>query len=389
MSRPLSIAFLSHIASPTAPTGAERSLALLASGLRRRGHRAVVVAPGEWALAQSLRDSDVPVEIIPSRPCWTTYHDPRPWPVAALKFFRGAWPQSSTGRIRRFLESFRPDAVHVNCLPHLAGARAAAGCGRPVVWHLREILPAGRRRRWWAGKLRENGTALVAVSRAVGRWVVEEGLEPRLQVVPNGVETADRPRDGVLARRLLGLPADGVVVGLFGQLVPHKGALEFVEAGRRALQASPDLRFVLAGHGPADFRGRVASAIAASGHAPRFHLLDPQPSGDSLQAAADVICLATTTPDPLPRAVMEAMAAAKPVVAFDSGGTTEMVRHAETGLVVPSGDVPGLGQAFARLAADPQLRREMGRAGEARAREEFSLERHLDRMEALFRNVTA
>ena len=59
MSRPLSIAFLSHMASPTAPTGAERSLALLASGLKRRGHRVGVVAPGGWALEEPLRAADV------------------------------------------------------------------------------------------------------------------------------------------------------------------------------------------------------------------------------------------------------------------------------------------------------------------------------------------
>lgn len=387
MSRPLSIAFLSHMASSTAPTGAERSLALLACGLRRRGHRVGVVAPGRWALEGSLRASDVPLEIIPSRPCWMTYHEPRPWPVAALKWARCAWPQSSTGRIRRFLESFEPDVVHVNCLPHLAGAAAAAGFGRPVVWHLREILPAGRRRRWLAGRLRRNATLVVAVSEAVGRWVREEGLEPRLRVVPNGVEPSTNPRDTVEARRALGLPDDGVLVGLFGQLVPHKGALEFVEAGRRALQTAPHLRFVLAGAGPERFRRRIESAISATGESQRFHLLEAQPSGEPLLAATDVVCLASTTPDPLPRAVLEAMAAARPVAAFDSGGTSEMVRHAETGLVVPPGDIAALGRAFARLAGDPDLRRKMGRAAGVRAREQFSLERHLDRMEALFRGV--
>ena len=55
MSRPLSIAFLSHMASSTAPTGAEQSLALLAGGLRERGHRVGVVAPQRWVLEEQLR----------------------------------------------------------------------------------------------------------------------------------------------------------------------------------------------------------------------------------------------------------------------------------------------------------------------------------------------
>jgi len=387
MSRPLSIAFLSHMASQTAPTGAERSLALLACGLRRRGHRVGVVAPGRWALEASLRASDVALEIIPSRACWMTYYEPRPWPVALLKWARCAWPRGSTGRVRRFLESWKPDVVHVNCLPHLVGAAAAADSGRPVVWHLREILPAGRRRRWLAGRVRRDATLVVAVSEAVGRWVRDEGLGPRLRVVPNGVDLSSAPRDGAAARRALGIPDDGVLVGLFGQLLPHKGALEFVEAARRALATQPTLRFVLAGGGPEAFRRRVESAIAATGQVQRFHLLEPRPSGEPLIAATDVVCLATITPDPLPRAVMEAMAASKPVAAFASGGTVEMVRPGETGLLVPPGDVEALGRAFVRLAGDPGLRREMGRSGVQRAREQFSMERHLDRMEALFRSV--
>ena len=55
--RPLSVALLSHLASPVSPTGAEHSLALLAEGLRRRGHRVVVVAPGAWALAGTLEEA--------------------------------------------------------------------------------------------------------------------------------------------------------------------------------------------------------------------------------------------------------------------------------------------------------------------------------------------
>ena len=80
-------------------------------------------------------------------------------------------------------------------------------------------------------------------------------------------------------------------------------------------------------------------------------------------------------------------AAAKPVAAFGSGGTVEMVRSGQTGLLVPPGDVDALGAAFAQLARDPGLRREMGQSGAQRVREQFSLERHLDRMEALFQSV--
>ena len=81
-------------------------------------------------------------------------------------------------------------------------------------------------------------------------------------------------------------------------------------------------------------------------------------------------------------------ALARPVAAFASGGTEEMVRSGETGLIVRAGDTQALGRAFATLAADSSMRERMGRAGARRVGEQFTLERHLDRMEALFRSVS-
>ena len=125
--KPLSVALLSHVASPTAPTGAERSLALLAQGMRERGHRVVVVTPDPSALEGTLSEAGVEVERIPGRACWLTYYEPRAWPVVLLKWIRYASPQPGAGRLGPFLQGCKPDVVHVNCLPHHHGARTAAG----------------------------------------------------------------------------------------------------------------------------------------------------------------------------------------------------------------------------------------------------------------------
>jgi len=251
------------------------------------------------------------------------------------------------------------------------------------VWHLREILPEGRRRRWLARRLAQHASAVVAVSEAVACWVRDEGLGDRLHVVPNGVQPPAALPDRDRARAVLGLDAEGVIIGLFGQLVPHKGALEFIEAASLAARSSPKLRFVLAGSGPESFRRRCEESIGESADATRFHLLPARPSGDELIAASDVVCLATTTPDPFPRAVLEAMGAGRPVAAFASGGTVEMVRDGETGVLVPVGDVLALSAAFCKLGCDPVLRETMGAAGARLASGVFSLERHVDRMESL------
>lgn len=387
MSPRLSIAFLSHVASRSAPTGAERSLALLAAGMRARGHRVCVVAPGDWALSPGLRDAGVDVEVIPSRPEWTTYFDPPPWPVRALKRVRELVPRAGAARLARFLEQWRPDVVHVNCLPHLAGAEAARRSGRPVVWHLREILPSGVRRRRWTARVGSLADVAVAVSGPVADWLRQDGAEVAVRTIPNGADpqTAVPTRDA--ARRELGLHPEGVIAGLFGQLAPHKGGLDFVQAAARVVPAHPEARFVLAGDGPRDYVRRVDEAIDRAGHPGRIVRLAAQPDAGNLLAACDLVCLTTRTPDPFPRAVLEAMAAERAVVAYRSGGTVEMVVDGETGVMVDVGNVAGLADAIARLVPNAARREALGRAGARRVRARFSVGRHLDRMESLFREL--
>ena len=125
MSRALSVALLSHLASEASPTGAERSLALLAAGLVQRGHRALVVAPGPWALQPELDAAGVEVRIQHCRVLWMTSYDAIPPPRAAVKGVRYSLPMSGERELQRLLSRRAPDVVHVNCLPHVRGARAA------------------------------------------------------------------------------------------------------------------------------------------------------------------------------------------------------------------------------------------------------------------------
>jgi glycosyltransferase involved in cell wall biosynthesis len=381
------VALLSHLASVDAPTGAERSLALLANGLVQRGHQVAMAAPGAWSMGTDLETAGIEVTTIPVRSCWLVQygHQP-PWRQAA-RVARYALPDRGYGYLRSWLGALDPDVVHVNCLPHLRGASAARSLGLPVVWHIREILPPGRRRRWFAGRLRFDATKIVAVSEAVAGWLREEGLGERVEVVYNGVDPPLQLPDQTTAREEFRLKDEGTVVGLFSQLVEHKGALDFVRAAHRAVAAEPTLQFLIAGYGRTAFMERVRSEIASGPAAERIRLVAPQDEIWPLLAAVDTVALTTLWPDPLPRVVMEAMSVGLPVVAYGGGGVDEMVVDGETGLLCAAGDVAGLVEAWFRLSRDAALRRRFGDAGSRRARDRFSLARHVDCMEAVLGNV--
>lgn len=383
----MKVALLSHLASETAPTGAEKSLSMLARGLAARGHEVVIAAPGPWALEDELASAGLSVTIVPVRSCWLVQYGPQPVWRQVARGLRYTLPDPGADRLRSWLAGLQPDAVHVNCLPHLRGAAAASSLGLPTVWHLREILPRGRRRRWFAGRLRRHATRIVAVSEAVAGWLREEGLTDLVEVVHNGVEAFADRGDKPSARSRFDLPQDAVIVGLFSQLVPHKGALDFVQAAHAAVVEKPELHFVIAGHGPKSFADRITRAIAAGPAADHIRMVPPQPDIQWLLAAVDVLALPTLWPDPLPRSVMEAMAAGRPVVAYDDGGVPEMVVDGETGLLCRAGDVAGLTDAMVRLITDEDLRHRLGEAGRQRARKLFRVEKHVDGMESMLKAV--
>jgi glycosyltransferase involved in cell wall biosynthesis len=92
--------------------------------------------------------------------------------------------------------------------------------------------------------------------------------------------------------------------------------------------------------------------------------------------AIDVFVLSSTEAEAFPRAVLEAMACAKPVVAADTGGTREAVDEGRTGFVVPPRAPAALSARLRTLLRDPDLRDRMGRCGRRRAEALFGLDRN-------------
>ena len=383
----MTLAGSSHLAAPEAPTGAETGLTPLAGGLYARGHEVAVVVPGSWCLEMTAREVGIEVVKIASRGCWLVQAAEQPVWKQALRYLRFRLPDRGYRRMMVWLDRYWPDVVLVNCLPQVKGAAAARALGLPVVWHIREILPPSRRRRWFARRLKHDATRIVAVSRAVAAWLADEGLEDMVEVVHNGCVAPAETSDAGEVRSELGQAATGVVIGYFAQIVGHKGVVDLVRAGSRAMSERPDLQIVIAGDGPDGERQRLHDEIGRTVRPEAFVVLPPRSDVWNLLSAVDAVAVPSLWPDPLPRTVMEAMAVGKPVVAYDTGGVAEMVVEGETGFMVAPGDVEGLADRMVRLADDAELRRRLGAAAAERARTEFSLARHVDRMERILQQA--
>jgi glycosyltransferase involved in cell wall biosynthesis len=385
----LKLTAISHLASDEAPTGAERSLALLAGELRKRGPDVSVIAPGRWCLRDVLEGHGVEVVEIPSRPCWLVQWGRQPPWKQLLRYLRWRAPDPGFRQMMVWLDRAWPDVVYVNCLPQLKGAAAARALGLPVVWHVREIVPPGHRRRWFARRLKRDAHRIVAVSEAVAEWIRDEGLGDRVTVIHNGVVRPNSRPDQRLARETLGFPETGFVVGFLGGMEVHKGAAQLVAAAERAMARTSDLRLIMAMFGPETEVAAMRALVAASAHRDRIDLIPPVDDVFTFLAATDALAFSSIWPDSLPRVVMEAMAAGRPVVATRTGGVPEMVVDCETGFLVEIGDIEGLADRIVRLANDGGLCRALGAAAEKRAQNEFSLDRHIDRMERVLRDAAS
>jgi glycosyltransferase involved in cell wall biosynthesis len=109
----------------------------------------------------------------------------------------------------------------------------------------------------------------------------------------------------------------------------------------------------------------------------------------ALYAGADVVAVPSVIPDAFSRVILEAMAAGRPVVGTDVGGTPELIQDGETGLLVPRHDPAALAAALERLLDDPALAARLGAAARRRVETRFSPEASLERLVALYTAVRA
>ncbi len=165
-----------------------------------------------------------------------------------------------------------------------------------------------------------------------------------------------------------------------GRLVAFKGFEDLIDACAELARRGLDFTCEIIGDGP--LRSDLQARIATLNLSDRVHLLGSLSQGAVLEKlwTADVFALASVTDaqgasDVFPTVIIEAMAAARPVVSTRLAGIPESVVHRETGLLVAPGDTMALAEALGQLIKDPELRLRYGRAGRARLEQHFQIER--------------
>jgi glycosyltransferase involved in cell wall biosynthesis len=249
------------------------------------------------------------------------------------------------------------------------GRMAARRAGVPAIIHTFHGFPFHRfqsvlRRRsyiWLERRLGRNTDHFLAIGTEVAAEAVRLGIAPpdRIRVVASAIDRDVVPRSATAranARRLLGVPADAVVVGSVGRLDFQKSPQDLVTA--MALLGRPDVFAVWIGDGP--FRPKVERLIARTGLTDRFLLLGERSDVPELLAGLDVFAMSSLY-EGIPCAVVEAMTCGIPVVASAVNAVPDVVIPGRTGLLSRPGDPEALSRAVGHLLDHPAQARRMAR----------------------------
>jgi glycosyltransferase involved in cell wall biosynthesis len=294
----------------------------------------------------------------------------------------------------------RPRIVHF-FLPeaYIVGAPAALMMNVPVCVMSRRGLNEYQRN--WPGaraierRLHPRMAGVLANSRRVIADLRDEGCrKEQLGLIYNGV-TLDTAFTGAAkaearaeVRAELGLASETLLGVVVANLVSYKGHADLVAAMARIAPRMGQPWAILCVGRDDGARLRVELQARELGLGDQIVLAGVRHDVARLLAAADLSILPSHQ-EGFSNAIIEAMASGLPMVVTDAGGNAEAVLHERTGLVVPPRDPERLGEAILRLAQDPVLRQRLGEAGQARAKERFSLKACIDHYEVLYRGLLA
>ena len=183
----------------------------------------------------------------------------------------------------------------------------------------------------------------------------------------------------------LGIPAASVVLGLVGRMFPVKGQRRMIEMMPAIVHRCPEAVLLLVGDGPE--RPRCEARVAELNLARNVRFAGQRSDVAQMLKTCDLVVLPSES-EGLPLAAIEAMAAGRPVVAFDVGGMREVIDDGQTGLLVPSGDEAAFTAAVLSLLQNREKLSSLGiRASDAAER--FSMDHHVAKLLEHYRQLAA
>jgi glycosyltransferase involved in cell wall biosynthesis len=287
---------------------------------------------------------------------------------------------------------FDADLIHANNEPvcNRAALLVAKILRIPSICHVRGDPVDSRIGRWTY--------ALPDHFVSVSNWVAEamqknlDVPQQKISVVYDGIalENLDININGNVFRQQYNIPENAFAVGLVGLLIPWKGQEIFLTAAAKLIGKIPNLKMLIIGGTPNDYvnyetelkkrviEERLTEIVIFTGHISNM---------ETVYNGLDIVVSASTSPEPLGTVVIESMAMGRPLIGPSHGGAAEMISTGESGLLFSPGDANSLAEAILAFYESPEMRIKLGATARVIALQNFSVETHTNKIQALYESL--
>ncbi len=335
-------------------------------------------------------------------------------PVVVPEMLRAISPaqdRAAYKKIKTLIKDFKPDIVHTHAAKSGAiGRLAASACKVPVVvhtfhghvfhsyfskWKTNAFINAER-------YLAKKSTGIIAISDIQKGELADTYkicAAGKIKVIPLGLDldkfAENQEEKRKIFRAKYSISADEVVIGIIGRIVPVKNHSLFVAAAALLLkQTNTKVKFIIIGDG--DMRPLMENEFKAAGVDYAYYPRDQRPAQavciswqtemDIVLAGLDIVAL-TSHNEGTPVSLIEAQAAARPLVSTRVGGVADVVPDGESGFITPPGEAAPFAAALRILTDDTNLRHQFGQRGQAYVKQLFSYQRLVGDMKAYYHQL--
>lgn len=356
-----------HTESGTGLMGQERRVLAEAEGMAGRKHTVILAVQPGSALDRHARERGLPVEPISMQ--------------------RSAFLQV-VGRLRRVIDGNGIEIINTHSSFDSWAGTLAARLSRRRPWIIRtrhKSTPVSKTPLEWILYQKLIHRVITTGEKVREDLIRRNGLrEDRIVSIPTGVDLrrfVPSPEDGRI-RKELGIPREDALVGTISFLRSEKGLPDFIQAARQVLDQRRGISFLIVGDGPE--RSRLEQMIREMRLSEKVVLAGHRDDIPRVLSALDLFVLSSVSTEGLSQAVTQALAMERAVVATSVGAIPEVIRDGETGLLVPPGDPTAIADRILLLLEDRPTVEKFGKAGRRLVEEQYSHERMLDQIEAVY-----
>ena len=386
--------------------GAEVCLLDMMASLQREqpDWRLGLIAAQDGRLLKRAQNMGVTTKVLPFPPALSRLGDSKPSSgrmaraVLGARLAAGAWIAAAySRRLRRCIGEFAPDVLHSNSLKmHLLGAWAK-GRRLPIIWHLHDYVSSRPFMSKAMRLYRNRCSAMLANSNSVRDDARSALTGSQVHTLYNAIDIHEFTPDGPVADldRLCNLqPATAPVirVGLLATMSWWKGHRDFIRALALLGDERPVRGYVIGGplyqsEGSQVEIEELRQLSRELGAERRIGFTGFIERPSTAIRALDIVVHASTRAEPFGRVLVEAMACAKPVITTALGGAAELISAGHNALDFRMGDPAHLSERIRELAANSQLRNQLGAAGRKTVLENFDRQRLGGQLVGFYRQV--